>query len=96
MGGTPSLVQQGTIDPGPGIATYNGQIAINADGALGVTYMQSSINQFVSMYVTGQVPGAPLGTLSPGVLVQAGSLSQPASFRTGDYSGIARRPLRRI
>ena len=31
--GTPTLVQQGTIDPGPGIATYNGQIAINADGA---------------------------------------------------------------
>ena len=87
--GTPSLVQQGTIDPGPGIATYNGNIAINADGALGLTYMQSSINQFVSMYVSGQVPGSPLGTLSPGVLVQGGSLSQPASFRTGDYSGIA-------
>ncbi len=91
-GGTPSLVQQGTIDPGPGIATYNGQIAINADGALGVSYMQSSINQFVSMYVTGQVPGAPLGTMAPGVLVQAGSLSQPESFRTGDYSGIALDP----
>ncbi len=92
LAGTPSLVQQGTIDPGPGIATYNGQIAINADGALGVTYMQSSINQYVSMYVTGQVPGAPLGTMSPGVLVQAGSLSQPDSFRTGDYSGIALDP----
>ncbi len=90
--GTPTLVQQGTIDPGPGIATYNGQIAINADGALGVTYMQSSLTQYVSMYVTGQVPGAPLGTMSPGILVQAGSLSQPESFRTGDYSGIALDP----
>ena len=61
VGGTPSLVQQGTIAPGPGIATYNGNIAINANGALGLTYMQSSLAQYVSMYVAGQVPGAPFG-----------------------------------
>jgi hypothetical protein len=89
VGGTPSLVQQGTINPGPGIATYNGTIAINANGALGLTYMQSSLTQYVSMYVTSQLPGAPLGTVGPGVLVKAGSLSQPNSSRTGDYSGIA-------
>ncbi|HKM53703.1 MAG TPA: SdrD B-like domain-containing protein, partial [Isosphaeraceae bacterium] len=89
VGGTPSLVQQGTIAPGPGIATYNGNIAINANGALGLTYMQSSLTQYVSIYVAGQVPGASLGTLGPGVLAEAGSLSQPQSTRTGDYSGIA-------
>ena len=79
------------IDPAPGIATYNGQIAINEDGALGLSYMQSSINQFVSMYVSGQIARCTaLGTLSPGVSrFQAGSLSQPESFRTvitGIYS----------
>ena len=89
-GGTPSLVQQGTIDPGPGIATYNGQIEINAEGALGLSYMQSSINQFVSMYVTGQVPERAAGNACRrAFLVQAGSLSQPNSERTGDYSGIS-------
>ncbi len=88
-GAAPTLVQQGSIAPGPGIATYNGQIAIDAAGDLGITYMQSSLTQFVSMYVTGQLHGAPAGTLLPAVEVQAGSLSQPDSFRTGDYSGIA-------
>ena len=50
--------------------------------------MQSSFQQYVSMYVTGQKAGAPLGKMQPGVLVKAGEGTYLGS-RGGDYSGIA-------
>jgi hypothetical protein len=85
---TPSLVQQGTISPGPGISTYFGSAAINANGDIGLTYMESSSMEFVSMYVAGRKAGDALGTLEPGVLVAAGT-GDGFFPRAGDYSGIA-------
>jgi hypothetical protein len=87
-GAAPTLVQQGSIHPGPGVSTYFGSVAINANGDLGLTYMESSLSEFVSMYVTGRQAGDPMGTMKPGILVAPG-ISDGFFFRAGDYSGIA-------
>ena len=93
--GTPSLTQQGTISPGAGIHTYYPSIAIAANGDLGMTFMQSSSKEFVSMYVTGRFPAEPPGTMQTPVLVKAGEANYAAfdcttldGCRAGDYSGI--------
>jgi hypothetical protein len=97
---TPALTQQGTISPGSGIHTYFPSIAISADGSLGMTFMQSSSAQFMSMYVTGRLIADPLGTMQTPVLAKAGQAnyiafdcdggSQSVSnvCRAGDYSAI--------
>ncbi len=89
---TPSLTQQGDVDPGPGKHTYFPSIAINPQGDIGITYMQSSSTEFVSMYVTGQAFGSGPGTLSPAVLVKAGDENY-SGFRGGDYSSITVDPV---
>ena len=88
----PTLTQQGNITPGAGIHTYYPAIAIAANGSLGMSYMQSSATQFVSMFVTGRLAGDALGTMEAAVLTKAGTktysdFSGPP-HRAGDYSGI--------
>ncbi len=86
---TPSLIQQGTIDPGPGISTYFGSVVQDAAGNLGATYMQSSSTEFISMYIAGQGAGAAPGTMTAGVAVGIGTTYNFISeFRNGDYSGL--------
>jgi sugar lactone lactonase YvrE len=87
-GSTPTLVQQGTISPGPGISTYFGSVALDASGNIGMTYMESSANEYVSEYVTGRLATDPLGTMSPGRDIAPGQ-GLGTFFRAGDYSGIA-------
>jgi hypothetical protein len=96
---TPTISQQGTIAPGSGIHTYYPSIAIAANGDLGLTFMESSTNEFVSMYVTGQAVGDAAGTMQTPVLVQAGAKNYSAfdcdltnGCRAGDYSGITADP----
>ena len=88
----PDLAQQGTIVPGPGIHTYYPSIAIAANGDLGLTYMQSSAAEFPSMYVTGRLAAAPLGTTQKGALAKAGAGPLTGecsrSCRAGDYSAV--------
>lgn len=91
-GVSPTLTQQGNVDPGAGIHTYFPSIAINNSGDIGITYMQSSSSQFVSMYVTGQAFGSVPGTLAESVLVKAGNENY-SGFRGGDYSGITVDPV---
>ena len=62
-GSSPVVVQQGVIHPGTGISTYMPSVAVDANGDLGLTYMESSASEYVSMYVTGH-PGQ-LSTGSP-------------------------------
>jgi streptogramin lyase len=87
--GTPSLVQQGTIDPGSGVSTYYGAPALDVNGDIGITYMESSANEFVSMYVAGRQVTDPLGTMSPGTDVAPGQFTDFNFFRTGDYGGMS-------
>jgi hypothetical protein len=87
-GGMPTLIQQGSIHPGPGISTFMGSIAQDAAGDLGMTYMQSSAREYVSMYVATKPVGTPLGVMGSGVPAAPGLGLMPNSERTGDYSTV--------
>jgi hypothetical protein len=98
--GAPTLTQEGTIDPGPGIHTYFPAIEIASNGDLGMTFMQSSVTQFMSMYVTGQTASDPAGQMRGPVRVKGGLRTYRAfdcvsggafisDCRAGDFSGIS-------
>ena len=91
-GTTPTLTQSGEINPGLLASSYFPSIEINTAGDLGMTYMQSSFRQYVSVYITGQKRGAAPGTMQPGVLVRAGQGTYLGT-RGGDYSGISVDPV---
>ena len=90
---TPTLIQEGRLDPGDGISTYFPTMAITADGTIGMTYMQSSPSQYASMYVTGRSVSAPAGVMREGALVAEGEDFLDGFFRAGDYSGITVDPV---
>jgi protocatechuate 3,4-dioxygenase beta subunit len=83
--GTPSLVQEGLIDPGQGVATFFPSAAQDPAGNIGISYMESSSSEFVSAYVAGHIAGQALGTTTAGVAFAPGQGSMPESFREGDY-----------
>ena len=97
-GASPTLTQQGTITQGSA-HTYYPSIAIAANGDLGLTFMESSSKEFVSMYVTGRSVGDLPGTMQTPVLIKAGERNY-VSFdcadahecRAGDFSGITADP----
>ena len=91
-GGVASLVQQGMVDGGVGVHTYFPSIAINAAGDIGLTFMQSSSTEYVSMYVAGQVVGSLPGVMGAPTLVAAGNQTYGGG-RGGDYSGITVDPV---
>jgi hypothetical protein len=81
--GTPKLLKQGVIDPGRGVAVQMVSVDEDLDlfrrRHLGLTWIESSINEFVSMWVgstaaTSRIDAAPGGGF------------MPYSFRLGDYS----------
>ena len=89
----PTLSQQGTIGVGSGSHSYYPSIAIAPDGDLGMTFIQSSANEYMSMYVTGRTSADPANTMQTPVLAKAGQAPYGANFdsspfRAGDYSGI--------
>jgi hypothetical protein len=98
-GSAPTLTQQGTINPGVGIHTYYPSIEIAPNGDIGMTFMQSSSTEFISMYVTGQNSANSPGQMRPPILAKAGLRTYRAfdcvfgtffgDCRAGDYSGIS-------
>jgi hypothetical protein len=86
------LVQQGTIGVGSGSNCYFPSIAIDPNGDLGMTYMESSPSEYVSMYVTGRTPSDPAGTMEMPIDVQPGQATYTgfdgSPYRAGDFSGI--------
>jgi hypothetical protein len=90
-GGTPTLTQSGNVagDTGQGsnVSTYYPAIEIAANGNLGMTFMESSNSQFMSMYVTGQTPNDPAGQMETVKRVVAGQVTYSGT-RAGDFSGI--------
>jgi hypothetical protein len=84
--GAPTLTQSGEINPGSGIATYFPSIDIDSNNDIGMTYMESSHSEFVSMYVTGRTPSDPAGTMETGVKALAGTANYNGT-RAGDFSG---------
>jgi len=99
-GGSPSLVQQGTINPGVGVYTYYPSIDIARNGDIGMTFMQSSGAEFMSMYVTARNSAGAAGQMRTPVLVRPGQRTYRAfdcavnsvfvdDCRAGDYSGVS-------
>src|SRR5204863_6250504 len=87
IGGSPAKIQEGVIDPGAGIATYVPSVQVTGGGAIGMTYMQASSNQFISTYMTGRAGSAPAGAMDSAFLIFAGKADYK-STRQGDYAGI--------
>src|SRR5262249_30980116 len=52
--GGPMLYQSGDLDPGPGVATYFPSADIAPNGDIGMTYLESSASEFVSMWISGK------------------------------------------
>jgi hypothetical protein len=86
-GSAPSLEQQGTLAPGPGVDTYMPSAALGTDGGIGLTYIESSPTEDMSMHVTGRLATDPAGAMQPGVLAKAGEQYYQGT-RVGDFSGI--------
>jgi hypothetical protein len=95
---TPTLTQTGTIDRGPGVATFMPSINIAPNGDLGMTFLESSASEYLSMDIAGQKGGAAAGTVQGPILAKAGEATLRifhaggelgAPLRTGDYSGVA-------
>jgi hypothetical protein len=91
-GNTPSLTQSGEIDQGVGVYTYFEAIAVADNGDLGMTFMESSAKEFVTMYVTGQQAGDPAGTMQTPIATHIGG-NRYLGFRGGDYSGLTQDPV---
>ena len=102
-GAAPSLVQTGNIDRGAGVSTYVPSINIAPNGDLGLSFLESSANEYLSMYITGRKGSDPAGALEAPVLAKAGEatlrvfhaggVELPGPLRTGDYSGVAMDPV---
>jgi hypothetical protein len=86
--GTWSLYQGGTFGPNDGEHRFMPSIAMNAAGDIGLGYMLSSTNTYVSTVVNGQTAASSgSGTLDAGeVICAAGSGVQTGTARSGDYS----------
>jgi hypothetical protein len=77
--GTPTLLKQGVIDPGKGVAVQMVSVDEDKKHHLGLTWMESSINEYLSMWVGTSNKVAKVD-VAPG----GGFFFD--SFRLGDYS----------
>ena len=82
--GTPTLLQQGVIDPGAGVAVQMPSVDEDANGNLGLGWIESSSTEYLSMWV-----GSPGNSNS---LAAAGGGFMDFGFRIGDYSTTMRDP----
>jgi hypothetical protein len=82
-GGAPTLLQEGVIDPGAGVAVQMPSVDEDSRGSLGLTWMESSNSEFLSMWV-GTV-FEPVGELFASVAAPGGGFFF-ANLRIGDYS----------
>jgi hypothetical protein len=67
-GGRPRLLKQGVIDPGPGVAVQIPSMVEDQQGNLGVTWMESSSSEYLSMWVGNLYTNGTLSTkpVAPG------------------------------
>jgi PKD repeat protein len=94
-GGPWSLYQEGTFGPNDGEHRFIPSAAMNAAGDIGIGYLLSSTNTFVSTAVAGQSAAASgSGTLdSAEAICAAGSGVQLDVNRSGDYSSTSVDPV---
>ena len=94
----PGINQSGQIDQGIGVWAYYPSIEINAEGDLGLTFMQSSETQFMSMFVTGQEIDDQPGSMRVPVEIKGGEANYSSTFEdsprlAGRTSGISIDPV---
>jgi hypothetical protein len=86
---TVPLSQSGEVNPGAGVFTYFSSADIDPAGDIGMTYLESSANEYLSMYVRGKSLAE--SALEGGVLVAGGNSADTgpdgSPHRAGDYSG---------
>ena len=82
-GDTPTLSNEFVINPGTGVAAQMPSVDMDQSDRLGVTWMESSANEFLSMWVAtlDENTGRLVSTVAAGGV---GFFS--ISFRIGDYS----------
>ena len=85
--GSPSLVQSGNVDGGPGVSTFFPAIYTDAQGNAAMVVAQSSASEFASVQATGRLSGDPAGSM--GELTELVAGSSATSGRWGDYFDIA-------
>jgi uncharacterized repeat protein (TIGR01451 family) len=90
--GTPSLMDQGVVSSGVGVHSYMPSAAVDANGDIGITYIESSSTEFMSMYVGVHAVGDPAGSTTT-ALARAGQSTLVDSSRSGDYSTTVVDPL---
>jgi hypothetical protein len=90
-GTSPVVSQQGVIHPATGVNTFLPAVAVDSAGNIGMTYMESSSSEYVSMYITGRLASDPANTMEPATVAKAGAATL-SNWRTGDYAGIALDP----
>ena len=56
--GTPVLVKQGVIDPGPGVSVQMPAVDIDSRGDLGFSWMEASSTEYLSMWIGSLTPRA--------------------------------------
>ncbi|MGB8647721.1 MAG: hypothetical protein WCF84_20980 [Anaerolineae bacterium] len=90
-GGTPSLVQQSTFNPGDGLYRWLPSLAVDKFGNMAVGYSTSSSTTYPALAYTGRLSSDPAGTLGQGEnMLFAGTGSQLNGYnRWGDYSAMS-------
>jgi hypothetical protein len=78
--GTPTLLKKAVLDPGTGVAVQMVSMDEDINQHLGLTWMESSINEYLSMWVGTSNAKKGKVDVSPG-----GGFFYD-SFRIGDYS----------
>ncbi|WP_437747496.1 hypothetical protein WMF39_22320 [Sorangium sp. So ce1504] len=81
--GEPTLLQEGVIDPGEGVAVQMPSVDEDSKGGLGLTWMESSSSEYLSMWVGTIIK--PVGQLAATVVAPGGGFFF-YNFRIGDYS----------
>jgi uncharacterized repeat protein (TIGR01451 family) len=82
-GGTPTLAHEGVVPANSGVTDQMPSAALDLNGQIGLTWIQSSSSEYVSMYV---------GTVDPATGIVSSAVAKPGlSFmafngRIGDYS----------
>jgi uncharacterized repeat protein (TIGR01451 family) len=83
------LYQSGEINRGAGVFTYFPSADIDPAGDIGMTYLESSTSEYMSMYIAGK--GLAETNMEAGVLAAGGNSADTgpdgSPHRAGDYSG---------
>jgi hypothetical protein len=92
VGGTPTLVQSGEIDPGTPVRTFFPSIWVDDLGNAMITCARSSPDEFISMCRATRLAGDAPGTFGTLEFVRQSAAAYTIYDRWGDYSGTGSDP----